>query len=134
MEDCIGDNCLYEPLLLWISLNMGLSLGAVCLCVFLAPAAAGSGIPMVKCYLNGVKIPNVQRIKTLIAKVFGLCLAVTGGLACGKEGPMIHSGSIIAAGISQGASSSMKWDFGVRTYFYLFIIIYNMYVYIYQVV
>ena len=115
MEECIGNNCLWQPLLIWISSNMVLSLGAVSLCVFLAPAAAGSGIPMVKCYLNGVKIPSVVRFKTLIAKVFGLCLAVTGGLACGKEGPMIHSGSIIAAGISQGASSSMKWDFGVKS-------------------
>jgi chloride channel 7 len=68
---------------------------------------------MVKCYLNGVKIPNVVRFKTLITKMFGVALAVSGGLACGKEGPMIHSGAIIAAGISQGASSSLKFDFGV---------------------
>ena len=65
---------------------MLLSLGAVMFCVFMAPAAAGSGIPMVKCYLNGIKIPNVVRVKTLIAKVLGLSLAVSGGLACGKEG------------------------------------------------
>ena len=113
MEECIVGKCLWQPLLIWISLNMLLSGGAVALCVFLAPAASGSGIPMVKCYLNGVKIPKVVRIKTLIAKVLGRCLAVTGGLACGKEGPMIHSGSIIAAGISQGASSSLKFDLGV---------------------
>jgi chloride channel 7 len=77
------------------------------------PAAAGSGIPMVKCYLNGIKIPKVVRIKTLIAKALGISLAVSGGLACGKEGPMIHSGSIIAAGISQGASTSFGIDLNV---------------------
>jgi H+/Cl- antiporter ClcA len=42
------------------------------------PAARGSGIPMVKCYLNGIKIPNVVRIKTLIAKMFGVALSVSG--------------------------------------------------------
>ncbi len=48
------------------------------------PAARGSGIPAVKCYLNGIKIPFVVRFKTLVAKVFGIAFAVSGGLACGK--------------------------------------------------
>jgi hypothetical protein len=68
---------------------------------------------MVKCYLNGIKIPQVVRIKTLIAKMFGVAFAVTGGLAVGKEGPMIHSGSIVAAGISQGLSTSLGFDLKV---------------------
>ena len=46
--------------------------------------AAGSGIPEIKCYLNGVKIPRVVRIKTLLCKVAGIITAVSGGLACGK--------------------------------------------------
>ena len=48
------------------------------------PAATGSGIPMVKCYLNGVKIPEVIRFKTLISKVLGVVFSVCGGLAVGK--------------------------------------------------
>jgi hypothetical protein len=50
----------------------------------LQPVAAGSGIPQVKCYLNGVKIPRVVRIKTLFVKVVGVICSVVGGLAVGK--------------------------------------------------
>ena len=46
--------------------------------------AAGSGIPEIKCYLNGVKVPRVVRIKTLLCKVSSIIAAVSGGLACGK--------------------------------------------------
>ena len=48
------------------------------------PVAAGSGIPQVKCYLNGVKVPRVVRIKTLVSKTFGVIFSVLGGLAVGK--------------------------------------------------
>lgn len=48
------------------------------------PIAAGSGIPQVKCYLNGVKMPRVVRIKTLVVKVIGVISSVVGGLAVGK--------------------------------------------------
>jgi len=42
---------------------------AAVLTVFVAPAAAGSGIPEVKAYLNGVDAPNIFSLKTLIVKV-----------------------------------------------------------------
>ncbi|CAG02706.1 unnamed protein product, partial [Tetraodon nigroviridis] len=107
------------------------------------PIAAGSGIPQIKCYLNGVKIPRVVRLKvkqgknrqkeylkgcfgpsdalclpqTLLVKVFGVICSVVGGLAVGKEGPMIHSGAVVAAGVSQGRSTSLKRDFKIFEYF-----------------
>ncbi|KNC73221.1 hypothetical protein SARC_14219, partial [Sphaeroforma arctica JP610] len=65
------------------------------------PVAAGSGIPEVKCYLNGIKIAHVVRLKTLACKVFGVLFSTSGGLMVGKEGPMIHSGAVLGAGISQ---------------------------------
>lgn len=51
------------------------------LCMFLQPVAAGSGIPQIKCYLNGVKIPHVHRLGTLVAKAVGVLFAVAGGMA-----------------------------------------------------
>uniref|UniRef100_H2Z226 Chloride channel protein n=1 Tax=Ciona savignyi TaxID=51511 RepID=H2Z226_CIOSA len=102
------NSCLYIPLLLWIAINISLVTVASLLTVFIAPVAAGSGIPQIKCFLNGVKIPNVVRFQTLVTKVVGVIASVSGGLAVGKEGPMIHSGSVLAAGISQGRSISLN--------------------------
>ena len=42
--------------------------------------AAGSGIPQIKCYLNGVKIPHVNRMGTLFTKAVGVLLSVAGGI------------------------------------------------------
>jgi chloride channel 7 len=42
---------------------------AAVLTVFVAPAAAGSGIPEVKAYLNGVDAPSIFSLKTLLVKV-----------------------------------------------------------------
>lgn len=52
--------------------------------ILFQPIAAGSGIPQVKCYLNGVKVPRVVRIKTLFVKSVGVVCSVVGGLAGGK--------------------------------------------------
>ena len=68
----------------------------------LQPHAAGSGIPQIKCYLNGIKLPGLLSLTTLIAKAGGVVLSVCGGLACGKEGPMIHSGAICASALANG--------------------------------
>ncbi|XP_033998766.1 LOW QUALITY PROTEIN: H(+)/Cl(-) exchange transporter 7 [Trematomus bernacchii] len=104
-------------LILWAVLNSAIVMMGAILVAFFEPIAAGSGIPQIKCYLNGVKIPRVVRLKTLVVKVFGVICSVVGGLAVGKEGPMIHSGAVVAAGVSQGRSTSLKRDFKIFEYF-----------------
>lgn len=49
--------------------------------------------------------------QTLMCKVIGVIFSVAGGLAVGKEGPMIHAGAVVAAGVSQGRSTTLKRDF-----------------------
>ncbi|CAJ1352389.1 unnamed protein product [Effrenium voratum] len=64
---------------------------------FVEVLAAGSGIPEIKCFLNGIHLPKLVTKKTLFAKAAGIVFSVTAGLPCGKEGPMIHSGAIVGA-------------------------------------
>uniref|UniRef100_A0AAQ5WVZ2 Chloride channel protein n=1 Tax=Amphiprion ocellaris TaxID=80972 RepID=A0AAQ5WVZ2_AMPOC len=104
-------------LILWAVLNFTFVMVGAIIVAFFEPIAAGSGIPQIKCYLNGVKIPRVVRLKTLVIKVCGVICSVVGGLAVGKEGPMIHSGAVVAAGVSQGRSTSLKRDFKIFEYF-----------------
>jgi H+/Cl- antiporter ClcA len=70
--------------------------------VWWEPVSGGSGIPEIKCFLNGIDLPRVVRVKTLLCKVVGVTFSVAAGLPVGKEGPMVHSGAVVAAGISQG--------------------------------
>uniref|UniRef100_A0AAR2J4A2 Chloride channel protein n=1 Tax=Pygocentrus nattereri TaxID=42514 RepID=A0AAR2J4A2_PYGNA len=111
----IGGMCI--SLILWAALNSAFVMVGAIIVAFFEPIAAGSGIPQIKCYLNGVKVPRVVRLKTLMVKVCGVICSVAGGLAVGKEGPMIHSGAVVAAGVSQGRSTSLKKDFKIFEYF-----------------
>lgn len=81
--------------------------------VYMEPLAAGSGIPEVKCFLNGIDIPHVVHLKTLIFKAIGIIFACSSGLPLGKEGPMVHIGAVVAAGVSQGDAGAM----GLRSKF-----------------
>jgi len=82
---------------------------AAALVALIEPVAGGSGIPEVKTYLQGVKVPRLLRTATLLCKTIGVLFSVSGGLVVGKEGPMIHAGAIVAAGLSQGSSKTCSW-------------------------
>ncbi|XP_012449625.1 putative chloride channel-like protein CLC-g [Gossypium raimondii] len=93
--------------------NLALTLFAAIITAFISPAAAGSGIPEVKAYLNGVDAPGILSIRTLIVKIVGSIAAVSSSLLVGKAGPMVHTGSCIAALFGQGGSRryglTWKW-------------------------
>jgi H+/Cl- antiporter ClcA len=71
------------------------------LCVAWVPAAAGSGIPEVKAYLNGVRVKRFSSFSLFFVKIVGTILSVASSLAVGKEGPLIHIGAIVGAGCSK---------------------------------
>ncbi|KAJ9552534.1 hypothetical protein OSB04_016579 [Centaurea solstitialis] len=114
--------------------NVILATCAGVLCAYVAPAAAGSGIPEVKAYLNGVDAHSILAPSTLFVKtyyheglmkmfffvdgkseiphfdddqfaqIFGSIFGVAAGFVVGKEGPMVHTGACIANLLGQGGS------------------------------
>ncbi|RWV93813.1 hypothetical protein GW17_00043700 [Ensete ventricosum] len=52
-----------------INLILAAAAAAAALCAYVAPAAAGSGIPEVKAYLNGVDAYSILAPSTLFVKV-----------------------------------------------------------------
>ena len=55
------------------------------------PLAAGSGVPYIKSYLNGVKVPGLLTLECFVAKVAGVIMSILGGLACGKVNASLDS-------------------------------------------
>ncbi|KAK6941709.1 Chloride channel, voltage gated [Dillenia turbinata] len=84
--------------------NFVLTLFAAVITAFFATEAAGSGIPEVKAYLNGVDAPGIFSIRTLFVKIIGSIAAVSASLQVGKAGPLVHTGACIAALLGQGGS------------------------------
>lgn len=76
--------------------------------VYMEPVSGGSGIPEIKCYLNGLNIPRVLRFKTLVYKVVGIIMSCSSGLPVGKEGSMVHAGAVVAGVLSQGNSKFLR--------------------------
>lgn len=75
--------------------------------VYIAPLGASSGIPQIKAYLNGVRVPGFLSMKTCIVKAVGIGLSAGGGLISGRQGAVGHVGAIIGAGMSQSASTQL---------------------------
>jgi len=105
----IEDNQWVLAFFVFLLLCQAFALVAGLLCV-IEPAAAGSGIPEIKAYLNGINLNKSVRVKVLVSKVLGMCFSCASGLPLGKEGPMIHAGSIVGAAVSQGKTITFGFD------------------------
>ncbi|KAL5783436.1 hypothetical protein ACOSP7_008465 [Xanthoceras sorbifolium] len=99
--------------LVFLVSNLVLTLFASIITASIAPAAAGSGIPEVKAYLNGVDAPEILSFRTLVVKIIGSISAVSASLLVGKAGPMVHTGACVASLLGQGGSKkyglTWKW-------------------------
>ncbi len=90
------EGAIYTGFGFYVIYSIVLSSLAAAMTVYIAPGAAGSGIPELMGVLNGVKYPNIMTKKVLVVKVIGVILAVSGTLCVGKEGPLAHIGAIVA--------------------------------------
>lgn len=70
----------------------------------LAPEAAGGGIPQVKASLANVPIRLSWRVA--VVKLFSAIIALGSGLTLGRQGPTVHVGAALAAGMSRWVPTS----------------------------
>ena len=71
-----GDTAIAYFVHLFFCIFYALIAGMLC---WIEPAAAGSGIPEIKAYLNGINLNKIVRIRVLYAKVIGTCFSVAAG-------------------------------------------------------
>nr|CAH0108617.1 unnamed protein product [Daphnia galeata] len=87
--------------LAWITLPVSLVLFAAGFVFIVSPQAVGSGIPEMKTIMRGVVLKEYLTFPTLVAKTVGLTAALGSGMPLGKEGPLVHIGSIVGTLLSQ---------------------------------
>ena len=95
----ITDNSMgiYQPWLFYAGMAASFAFIASVMTTYWGTGASGSGVAGLIGYLNGVNYPEFLGIKTLVTKIFGVSLAVTGKLCVGKEGPLAHIGANLGA-------------------------------------
>ncbi|XP_042877634.1 chloride channel protein 2-like isoform X3 [Penaeus japonicus] len=96
LHNYMGDIHWGLQLFSWVAIPTLLVIFAAAFCQWMAPSAAGSGIPEMKTILRGVVLKEYLTWKTLLAKIVGLAAVLGAGLPLGKEGPVMHMASIVA--------------------------------------
>lgn len=71
-----------------------------------APEASGSGIPHLEAVLHRLRELHWKRV--LGVKFLGGALALSGGLALGREGPTVQMGGAVGAGVSEWLRVSQR--------------------------
>ena len=100
----------FPDIAVWLTfVCISASLAAVAggFCSHVEPLAAGSGIPEMKTYLNGVHLKGLLRLRTVVAKLGGIAFSIGSGLIAGKEGPFVHGGGLVGGGLSAFGSHSL---------------------------
>jgi hypothetical protein len=81
-----------SPFLAFLLYQTAFAMAAAFFC-YIELVAAGSGIPEVKCFFNGIDLPRITCFKTLVCKVVGVTFSVAAGLPVGKGGPWSTAGA-----------------------------------------
>jgi chloride channel 7 len=103
-------SAVFNPWFTWTLTSVGFALIAGSLVSFVEPLAAGSGIPEMKTYLNGVHVRGLLTLRTLVAKLTGIVFSIAAGLTAGKEGPFVHGGGIVGGGVGgMGSQTITRW-------------------------
>mmetsp|Transcript_15695 Transcript_15695/g.44525 ORF Transcript_15695/g.44525 Transcript_15695/m.44525 type:complete len:879 (+) Transcript_15695:66-2702(+) len=82
-----------------LAFNATFALLSALFVVFVDPYTRGSGVPEMKSFLNGVRIPAIFGVRAFLSKFFGVIFTVPSGLVTGKEGPLIHLGAIVGESV-----------------------------------
>ena len=99
----IQTRSIFMQYFVFVTMSLAFASVAGFLVCYVQVLAAGSGIPEIKCFLNGIRLKDVVSRSTLLAKSVGISFSVGAGLPCGKEGPMIHSGAILGGILARTA-------------------------------
>lgn len=89
----------YAELAVWGAFTIVVATASVKWTAVFDPMAAGSGIPEMKSIISYERREDASRYlraRTLVSKIGGLALALGSGVSLGKEGPFVHTSSIIA--------------------------------------
>lgn len=65
---------------------------------------------IVQLSLLGYRMKRAHVLAPFVFQVISVTFAVAAGLPLGKEGPMIHNGAIVGAGIAQGKTTTLGVD------------------------